>query len=229
MACAIMADPDKMKPLDSPAISNYVQRFKNTYHPIAGFSLEIFYTLGRMGLYFRQVLEDESRYDPLLELALFEELSNWTSPHEDKELSLLGDSFRKHGLILLTRGCHHSRSVLQGDIDKRLFPWEVQQVITRWYALDIIDNLRQIPLSSWYLNIQLIPLLTAGAELTSEAVEERKEVLKRFLAIYSMNRCPPNLWAYEILKEIWAMQDTGNTKVSWLALMVERGWRWSMA
>jgi hypothetical protein len=232
MACALMVNPHELKPLDTPAIADYVQSFKNTYHPIAGFSLEMFYVLGRLGRYCREVLEDGKRRDLLLELALEEELSNWTPPHDDRDLSLLGDSFRKHGLVILHQrwGSGHTMSGVSEDAtDGQLFPAEIHRAVARRYALDIVENLRQIPLSSWYLNIQSIPLLTAGSELTSEDVEERKEVLKRFSAIYSMNRCPVNMWACDLLEEIWAMKAKGNSNVTWLALMVQRGWRWSMA
>ena len=162
------------------------------------------------------MLEDANCRDLILEFTFEEELLNWTRP-DDKELSLLGESFCNHGLIILhwLWSSRHTMTALGDDPDDdTLLHSKMHEVFARRYALDIIRTLEQIPLSSWYLNIQCMPLLTAVSELLSEDTKERKEVLKRLEAMYSMNSCPANVWVYELLEELWVLKDTINSRAT---------------
>lgn len=92
------------------------------------------------------------------------------------------------------------------------------------YAETILQNMLEIPSSSSYHNILALPLLSAGAELSAENDHLRNEVRKRFRALYSLNRIPNNLVAIELLEELWILRDNGS-KISWLALMLQKNWK----
>lgn len=90
-------------------------------------------------------------------------------------------------------------------------------------AARVIRTLCEIPETDACTNLQAIPLLTAGSELTLAEQEERELVQQRFQAIYSLNHLRANLVAVQLLRELWELRDSGLT-VSWLELMLDKGW-----
>lgn len=90
-------------------------------------------------------------------------------------------------------------------------------------AVKIVRSLTAIPTTHACTNLQAIPLLTAGSELTSAESEERALVYQRFRAMYSLNHIRSNLIALKLIQEVWELRDAGIT-TTWLSLMIEKGW-----
>jgi hypothetical protein len=93
--------------------------------------------------------------------------------------------------------------------------------ITRQRALETIRLLTQIPASHPGINLQAIPLFTAGSELSKEDEGARVFVMDRYKALYSTNHLRVNLLAIDMLKELWALRDSGHP-TTWLSLMMEK-------
>ncbi|VUC29108.1 unnamed protein product [Clonostachys rosea] len=102
-------------------------------------------------------------------------------------------------------------------------PDDFLEAMVRMRALSVVRDLASIPTDNACINLQAIPLLTAGSELTRSDQKERQIVMQRFRELYSMNHLRTNLSALEILPEIWARKD-GGENISWLDVMVEKGW-----
>lgn len=245
MCCSMFANPEHIMPLNTPQIYQYIQSMRNKYHPICGFSIELCYLLGNLGRYCRRVLEGWDR-DFVMEATFEEQLIQYTGPEGNPLLSATNDCFRNHGLILLYRICgiprkpEHSFSAPDDDNDDSDSAVAVfsgaeetsdvdSEDIIRTLALDIISKLSEIPLSSSTMNIQEVPLLTAGSELSPADCTERKAAKTRLLSLYSRTRCPPNLWACDLLDAHWSFRDKTGSKISWLALSLQKGWRISLA
>ncbi|KEY69242.1 hypothetical protein S7711_01697 [Stachybotrys chartarum IBT 7711] len=90
-------------------------------------------------------------------------------------------------------------------------------------ALRAIQLLASIPTTHVCTNLQAIPLMTAGSELTEAHTEERSFVRQRFQALYSLSHIRNNLTALSLLEESWALRDRG-IRTTWLDLMLEKGW-----
>jgi hypothetical protein len=143
----------------------------------------------------------------------------------------LGNSFKYHGLINLYRICGRpgdspEPSRIEIDQNPTIPNLETENII-RQYALQSVSNLLEVSASNWHTNLQAIPLLTAGSELTAGDLHERILVTERLNALYSINRIPGNLMALDILREVWEARDMGVT-FSWLHVMLLRGWRLSL-
>ncbi|KAB2568580.1 White-opaque regulator 1 [Lasiodiplodia theobromae] len=223
MACSYFFSSAEVQPLNTPSVFASIQETSDTFHPIAGFSVELFYLLGSLGRYCRSV-HDTSERDVILEQTFEEQLQSWDPAKDDEHLALLSDSYRCHGLIMLYRVCGRPESRSfggHGDLeDEVLFHLETDSMIGE-LARHIIDNLSQTPISSSYFNLHSIPLFTAGSELPYEHAELRQEVRNRFKALYSTNRCPVNLLAVELLTELWEMRDSGIV-VSFLEFLLQK-------
>lgn len=262
MATSFLVEPGLLPLVHSVEFSNVVKNMRDTFHPIAGYSIEIFYILGTVGRYCRNVLAGEVR-DLHFESALEEQMLEWQHSRENYQLSLSCDAFRTHGLIMLYRicGCQiHVPLYEENIIDEDDIEWDEEGIedyeqnvnhklveettkrnncemkdtildterIIRAYAVKTVDALSQIPLTSPQLNLQPIPLLTAGSELTSQDTRQRAEVIARFRALSSLNRVPANVYAVQLLHELWEMRDSG-IMISWLELELRKGWRLSFA
>lgn len=241
MCCSMFANPEHIMPLNTPQIYQYIQSMRNKYHPICGFSIELCYLLGNLGRYCRRVLEGWDR-DLVMEATFEEQLVQYTGPEDNPLLATTNDCFRNHGLILLYRICgipsKPQPSLAAHDDDEFAVPVLVgtdetsdvdTEEIIRALASEIITKLSEIPLSSSTMNIQEVPLLTAGSELSPDSCTEREAVKTRLLSLYSRNRCPPNLWACDLLDAHWNFRDKTGSKISWLALSLRKGWRISLA
>ncbi|KAJ3533074.1 hypothetical protein NM208_g8152 [Fusarium decemcellulare] len=211
MAASFNLEHQLHKPLATDFISKAVQASRIEYHPLAGYSLEMFYMVANVTHYCRGILDGELR-DFALEARLEDEMLAWTPSRDDELLLLLSDAYRKHGLIQLHRICGPGLEQSQQGNERMIQQW----------ASEAMDSLLQIPLTSPYLNFQPIPLLSAASEIPSHKLEQREEVKLRFKAIYSLNRLPVMLDAIALLEEIWELRRVGITTL-WLVILLERG------
>ncbi|KAF9891225.1 hypothetical protein FE257_004789 [Aspergillus nanangensis] len=239
MACSFLLEPGQQLPSNnSPEIYTAMQKTVGIFHPIMGYTVELMYLLGNLGRYCRTVVDLGIR-DETMEHAFEEQLLAWEPSRENHELGLLADSLKHHGLINLYRICGRPSSGVRDD--DVLFEEEdvttlsddhlldtiddfVTDEIIRQYAIRTVQDLTAISTTNWHINLQGIPLLTAGSELTAADTEERALVVERFNALYSVNRIPANLLVIELVEELWEARDAGVT-FSWLQLMLQKGWR----
>ncbi|KJK64210.1 specific transcription factor domain protein [Aspergillus parasiticus SU-1] len=199
-------------------LSLAVQQIGHWHHPMYGSCTDLIFILGNLGRYYRQLIYSGHRLFTR-EAQLEKQLYLWNAPSTEPTLTLLYESLRKHGLILLYR--------IRGWNDTFTNPYlreiSLEPLIHR-YALETVDHLLQIPASSNYLNFQSLPILTAGPELGKEDNKLRDDVRHRLRALYSVNRLPVNLHALELLEEIWVARDIGDDRSSWIHHMLRRGW-----
>lgn len=248
MSCSLIVDPQEQAPLDLPEIFVAVSRMRSSYHPMSGFAIELFYLLGILGRYCRRVIDSGIR-EIVLEETIEQQILNWEAPQGDHELEMLGEAFRAHGLILLYSICGtrtESSIACSGSPDETVLSrsptgsesqwdwpddeWSNESTtdsLTRAHALNAIEALKSTPITSSHFIMQPIPLLTAGSALWDEDFEERQVVRDRFNALYSMNRAPVNKWAMQLLEEVWEWRHQGNP-ITWIELMLQKGWRFSM-
>ncbi|KAE8136611.1 fungal-specific transcription factor domain-containing protein [Aspergillus pseudotamarii] len=218
MGCSYLVHPDEQQDLDTPNLSLAVQQIGHWHHPMYGFCTDLIFILGNLGRYCRQLLSS-GRRSFAREALLEKQLYLWGAPSTEPTLTLLYESLRKHGLILLYRTCGWNDAFINPCLEEV----GLEPLVHR-YALATIDHLLQIPASSNYLNFQSIPLLTAGSELKREDNKMRDDVRHRLRALFSVNRLPVNLHVLELLEEIWAARDIGNDKSSWIHHMLRKGW-----
>ncbi|KNG87621.1 hypothetical protein ANOM_003635 [Aspergillus nomiae NRRL 13137] len=218
MGCSYLVHPDEQQALDTPGLSLAVQQIGHWHHPMYGFCTDLIFILGNLGRYCRQLLHS-GRRSFTRETILEKQLYLWSAPSTEPTLTLLYESLRKHGLILLYRICGWNDAFTNPCLEEI----DLEPLIHR-YALDTIDHLLQIPTSSNYLNFQSLPILTAGSELKREDNRLRNDVRNRLRALYSMNRLPANLHALELLEEIWIARDTTDDTSSWIHHMLRKGW-----
>ncbi|RSL75648.1 hypothetical protein CEP51_010694 [Fusarium floridanum] len=242
MALAFLIPVEEQVSLNTDEMYSALLDVGQEYHPIGGYSTEIFYLLGNVGRYCRSVVETGVR-DESVEVALQEEMEKWEPNRDNAQLSLMSDAFRSHGLINLEAICYRRRrddaagdaliaEFLNMTCEEDTELWQSLpsssvdddvEVRIRNRALEVVHNLISIPSSHACTNLQAIPLFTAGSELTKEDTRERELVLQRFKEVYSLNHLRANLTALEMLPEIWKRKDAGES-ISWLEVMIEKGW-----
>ncbi|KAF4999665.1 hypothetical protein FDECE_11419 [Fusarium decemcellulare] len=236
MATAFLIPAEEQVSLNTDEMYSAILDVGQEYHPIGGYATEIFYLLGNVGRYCRSVVETGVR-DQSVEVALQEEMEKWEPNRDNPQLGIMSDAFRSHGLINLEAICYRRRREDAAE-DALLAP---EEDVEWWQSLDtssidqdlegrirnralgVVQDLTSIPSSHACTNLQAIPLFTAGSELTREDAKERDLVLQRFKELYSLNHLRANLTALEMLPEIWERRDAGET-VSWLEVMLEKGW-----
>jgi hypothetical protein len=158
------------------------------------------------------------------EAMLEAQLSAWTTRPPNPELGHLYEAFRNHGLVFLYRSRAHAQKCCTTDPDVT----EAQESLILQYAEETVRHLLQIPASSYYLNFQSLPLLSAGSELTDSNHFLRDKVRGRLGAIYSLNRIPTNLMALQLVEELWDARDSGNPSF-WLSHTLQKDWRLLLA
>lgn len=219
MACSFCLDPLDHSVEREDQLKKYVDQARYRAHTTTSHSIDLYYILGKVGQYCRSVADGKAR-DFEKETCFERELCNYNSIERTVPAKSLTEAFRKHGLILLYRLCgvpgvtQPSGNITQ-DIEKKI----------RQLAHDIIRLILQIDSNSPDLNLHVIPLLSAGAEMTVLDMQERVEITKRLHAVYSTNRLLPTLWMLDLLQELWTIHNAGLTSVTWLDLMLAKGWR----
>ncbi|KAM6525815.1 hypothetical protein FALCPG4_011350 [Fusarium falciforme] len=224
MACSLVASVDGLLPLDPPEMTLTLHEIQSDFHPMTGFSTELFYILSTLGRYCRQVCQHPQQRDEALEAAFHQHLISWQPKCEEQDHINMNDAFKYHGLITLGRVCQQAS---QASIDRTKPPEPITEVEgeaeLREYTLKCLDAISGVPLDSLCINYQAIPLFTAGSELTSGDLASRGKVIELFRALYSRNRLQVNIWAIELLEELWALRDLGIT-MSWMELQTEKQW-----
>ena len=218
--CSTLLEPLEGSSAEGDAlIYQQVLGMASIRHPITGVCTSLFYLLGNLGRHCRAVVELGIRDIPMeddFERALLQ----WQTGLESRFWEITADAFRNYGLIMLYRVCRQHTS----DSDSHmLLDAEVERMI-REYALRTIHDLVEVPLKSNFMVLQPVPLMTAGAELREEDQELRKLVIARFQALFSYSRLRANLYAINLLEEVWDLKDRGHTK-SWLEVMLLKNWR----
>ncbi|KAH7124241.1 fungal-specific transcription factor domain-containing protein [Dactylonectria macrodidyma] len=220
MTCAFIAEPDDTSCSYATEMPASMRSMLSSFHPMIGFSAKLFYLLGNLGRYCRRVMET-GRRDILLEVKFEEQLFAWNPEHEDHALVDMSYAYRHHGLIMLYQVC--GRPPRQGSTQQIMNAAQDSVCLRRHLALDSLKKLLSIPINAPSINFQSMPLLTAASELWQGDTKIRLEVVERFKAIYSTNRVIINLWAINLLEELWECCDSGNM-VLCLELLLSKNW-----
>lgn len=224
MTCAVLIDPTDQKYLDDTVIYERLSSMGKGQHPITGPCGEMFHLLGHLGRHCRAVVETGFR-NVLLEKHFAQQLQEWDVPSCKEEFwQITAEAYRNYGLIMLYRTCGRSEEGVSAAEDELLIAQKTTEPLIRTLALETLQGLYQIPITSHFLVLQATPLMSAGAELTKEDEFWRKEVVQRFKALFSSNRLPASLWAIALLQELWELRDLDIT-MSWLELMLAKNWR----
>ncbi|KAG5755246.1 hypothetical protein H9Q70_002176 [Fusarium xylarioides] len=234
MTCAFLDDtcesPDQCISQDILSL----EQDHPSFHPIIGFSFELYPMVADIGRYCKRVYEHgpvDSNFD---DKKIEQRLLAWSSNRGAKHIQNLSNAYRNHGLLMLyqTRRQTHlqseklmplSPSTAQSEHDSNEQQKEWLSNILS-LALEAIENLLEIPLTEPCANFQSLPLLSAAAELTSNENDWRSKSISQFGMLYSINRVPVQVWSIQLLQEIWALKDSG-VSVSWLELSLAKGWR----
>lgn len=188
MGCSCFVHPDEQQELDTPGLSLAVHQIGHWHHPMYGSCTDLIFILGNLGRYCRQLLHS-GRRSFTREALLEKQLYLWNAPSTEPTLTLLYESLRKHGLILLYRICGWNDTFTNPCLEETGL-----EVLIHRYALDTVNHLLQIPASSNYLNFQSLSILTAGSELRREDNKLRADVrhrLTRFVSCKSI-ACQPS-------------------------------------
>ncbi|KAF4250502.1 hypothetical protein CNMCM8980_000870 [Aspergillus fumigatiaffinis] len=218
MCSAFLVDPDEQQQSNSLEFAIAVQRMGLWHHPMYGSCTELLFILANVGRYCRQVIHSQRR-NPSQEAILEQQLYKWSACSAMPALDLLYEALRKHGLIFLYRITGWNASFTNPALKESSL-----EAVIHNYAIEAVQGLLQIPITSNYLNFQSLPLLTAGSELGESESGLRDQVRQRFRAVYSLNRLPANLHALQLLEELWAAHDSGKS-CFWVRYMLQKGWR----
>lgn len=217
MAASFQLHPKLHQSLNTATLRHAVQINREQFHPLAGYSLELFLILANLNHYCRRVVDGQGR-DYILEFLLEQQMISWTPKRDDELLFHLSDAYRQHGLIQLRRIC----SLYPGQsVD------EHENMIQGW-ANEGMSNVLQIPLTSSYLTFLPVPLLSIASEIPESETSQREAVRARFRVLYSLTSLPVMLDAIELVEEIWQLRKSGKTE-SWHVLLLERGQIFSLA
>lgn len=243
-ACAFLAAPNDLAPLNTALIYDTIQTTRTSFHPMIGFLAELLYLIACLGRHCRLVLDTGFR-DPALETTLEEQLLSWNPDHDDQALVDLSIGFRNHGLIMLYNTCGIPTHRGEGNVpassvndngnsnedDKETTmagaPKSCKDT-TRALALDSLERLFRSPANSPCLHFHSIPLLTAACELRAADAENRVAAIRHFRAIYSATRVSVNIVAIELMQDVWDMEDCG-LSTTWLELLDVKDWTLTFA
>ncbi|CAI0645303.1 unnamed protein product [Colletotrichum noveboracense] len=230
MTCAFVADPGDYK-FSAQAERSILQAVESgqEFHSMTGISSVLFYHLASVGRHCRRVVQTGAA-DPDLEASFERTFLAWKPRHSDRTLVEMSLAYRNHGLVMLYEIC--------GRRDQPQTNGEYRGLATRndtrtrhairSLAFDSLERLLQTPVDAACINFHSMPLLTAGAQLQHNDTIVRVQVVERFKALYSTNRIAVNLWAIELLQELWDLRDNGNP-TSWLELLLSKDWTLNFA
>ncbi|KAH6661543.1 fungal-specific transcription factor domain-containing protein [Plectosphaerella plurivora] len=224
-ACAFLAAPNDLAPLNTELIYNAIQTTRTSFHPMIGFSAELLYLIACLGRHCRLVLDTGFR-DPALEATLEEQLLAWNPEHDDHAVVDMSMAFRNHALIMLYNTCGMPAHN-EGDITMEEASVPCKDAV-RTLALDSLERLFRSPANSPCVQFHSIPLLTAACELRAADVESRAAAIQHFRAIYSATRVSMNIVAIEFIQELWDLHDFG-VDMSWLELLDIKDWTLTFA
>ncbi|KEF62030.1 uncharacterized protein A1O9_00002 [Exophiala aquamarina CBS 119918] len=221
MACAFSIDPLELPPLSTVEVLSTVSRATQRAKPrFAGCMVEMYHVLGLLLRYCMQLLRGGVR-DPEHEATLERVLTGWHPNSDRDEDMLFAEVFQKHGLIILYRVCRMGCFTLVENPDG------LWALLVHNYATEIISMVLPHKMGTAFWNSLIPPLLTAGAELTSDDEALRNRVRGAFSSVCS--QCQTNTLerAKNLLEEIWLLRDSG-IELSYLELMLLKGWNFSL-
>ncbi|KAL4986249.1 fungal-specific transcription factor domain-containing protein [Aspergillus falconensis] len=224
MCSSFLVEPSEPQGLNLSSISLAVHRMGDWHHPMYGTCSRLLHIIANVGRYCRQIHDMPQNRDRMQETTLEAQLSIWTTSPPNPDLGHLYEAFRNHGLVFLYRSRAHAQRACPTDPGVT----EAQESLILQYAEETLRHLMLIPASSYYLNFQSLPLLTAGSELTESNHFLRDKVRGRLRAIYSLNRLPTNLMALQLVEELWEARDSGNPSF-WLSHTLQKDWRLLLA
>ncbi|KAF6823776.1 C6 zinc finger domain-containing protein [Colletotrichum musicola] len=248
MSCAFVAKRGDLPPLDTPLILEHVRSMRGSFHAMVGFSAELMYLIGCLGRHCRVVI-DTGRRDPILEASFEARLRRWNPENEDRDLVDLSMAYRNYGLIMLYNICGvpaegHGQNTMGGEdktesistdeqrgeepADEGAEALHQKESPVRLLAIDILDRLFRCSIDTPAFNFHATPLLTASAELRGDEMELRERAVNHFKAMYSTNRVVVNMWAIDLLREVWDYNDAG-TRTTWLELLRLKDWTFTFA
>lgn len=209
MACSFLVEPSKQMPLDTPEIYDAVISLRGKFCTLISHATELFYHLCCLGRYCRALLDTGNR-DLDFEEHIEQQLLTWEHSAEGEPLRALNESYRLHGLLMLYRLCGRSMGVNSEEY-------------IRNRSLNILHNISQIKTDSPLFMFIALPLLSAGAELSEQDQGLRTRVVEWFATLSSYNRLQTYKWTTVLLQDLWVRKDAGDN-ITWLQLMVEKGW-----
>ncbi|KAF9876384.1 C6 zinc finger domain-containing protein [Colletotrichum karsti] len=228
MTCAFVAEPDDYdaSPMNEVEVVTAIERSRTSFHPMIGFSAKLFYNLASVGRHCRRVLATGVG-DADLETMLEIELLSWNLDHGDKTLIDMSFAYRNHGLIMLYEiyGRRHQPEV---NVYSTMGKEHDLSCVIRLLAMESLKRLLDTPIDAACINFHSMPLLTAGAQLRHDDTRMRVRVVDRFKDLYSTNRIMVNIWAIELLEELWVLRDGGEV-ISWPELLLSKDWTLNFA
>lgn len=223
MAISLVEGPDEddMSGMSSLHVCTAIEISESSFHPMIGFSGKLFYLLACLHRHCRRVLQGGPK-DPYLEDAYKRQLLAWEPRYEDKDLVGASLAFRNHGLIMLSEicGCSVGRDGRPGA--------GTDLAAGRTLACETLETIFETPLDAPCIHSHSIPLLTAGAQLLCDDTLMRVKVVDRFRGLFSASRLMINMWAIQLLEELWLLRDSGAV-ISWLDLLLSKNWTLNFA
>ncbi|KAH8673202.1 fungal-specific transcription factor domain-containing protein [Ilyonectria robusta] len=224
MCCSFIADSDDLSTVDTPKILAILQPNSDAFHPMNGFSSELYTYVASASRYCRRVLDHRGR-DPAHEVEIETKLLAWQPDDRHPHLARLSMAYRNHALIMLYNTCPDSGLPMRTiTSDDGLEIIEGTEAIVRFYALQTLRNLLSTPMHEACVIFQTMPLLTAAAELKECDVSLRGDVIIRCKALYSICRIAVMLRCIDMLDELWALRDRG-VEITWMELSLTKSWR----
>ncbi|KAI8685234.1 Zn(2)-C6 fungal-type domain-containing protein [Fusarium keratoplasticum] len=226
MTCSFLDDPQEEPSISAQDVVGALQVDCNFFHPIIGFSSELYAHVAEVGRYCRRALEYDVKNHDFEELAN-QKLLSWSPSHHDKHLNDLSLAYRNHGLMMLYRAGHGPMELTRRVVDEGDGTEETvvgTEAVIRSYAIETIRTMMEIPMSELCANFQSLPLLGAAAELMAEDAVLRENVIAQFKALYSNSRVLVHLRSIELLQELWSLRDCG-VGMSWMELSLVKGWK----
>ncbi|CAG9947506.1 unnamed protein product [Clonostachys rosea f. rosea IK726] len=213
LTCCTLLDTEEQLPFiqSTVAIQHYISQVSVESHPIIGGHIQLFLLLANLGRHCKAVTETGCN-NPTLEASFETSLKNWPISDTDTMWEKTVGAFVKHGLVMLYRLCDYPCNI---DTDEHTPDAEEETEVSHLridgIAIEAIRTLLEIPVTSTFICLQPIPLLSAGSELSKDESDLRLQVVAR-------------LWTIQLLAELWELHDAG-LDLSWLDLMNIKKWR----
>ncbi|KAH7011209.1 fungal-specific transcription factor domain-containing protein [Ilyonectria destructans] len=224
MCFSFIADSDDLSTVDTPKIVAILQSNSDAFHPMNGFSSELYTHVASANRYCRRVLDHRGQ-DPAYEVEIETKLLAWQPDDRNPHLAHLSMAYRNHALIMLYNTCPDPGSLMRiitGDDGLEMI--EGTEAIVRFYAMQTLQNLLSTPMHEACVIFQSMPLLTAAAELREGDASLRMDVIIRYKALYSICRIAVMLRCIDILEELWALRDSG-VEITCMELSLAKNWR----
>ncbi|KAF6825895.1 C6 zinc finger domain-containing protein [Colletotrichum plurivorum] len=116
----------------------------------------------------------------------------------------------------------------KGPADEGAAVFRQNESPVRVLAIDTLDRLFRCSIDTPAFNFHATPLLTAAAELRRDEMELRDRAVNHFKVMYSTNRVVVNMWAIDLVREVWEYNDAG-TRTTWLDLLRLKDWTFTFA